>query len=78
MATLFADGIDVPDAKLVKFAGHHSVVQGEYDPAETAGEALGRLEDVLLQIMGRSYIQFIRRELEAANVSAEGNVLTKL
>ena len=71
MATLFPNGLDCPNAKVVILARAHGVVQGQEDPEETAGEALDRLETALIWAMKRPAIQMVKREREAANVAAD-------
>ena len=79
MATLFSNGLNCPNEKVVILARAYGVVQGQDDPEETAGEALDRLETALIWAMKRPAIQMRKRELEAANVAADtADILTEI
>jgi hypothetical protein len=69
MATLFANGWDVPNEYLAHVARLHGIVQGEgngIDPSETQAEAITRLEDTILALEHRNVKMMLKRETAAA------------
>lgn len=79
MATLFANGWNVPNDKVATLARAHGIVQGENDPAETTQEAIERLEDALIAHAKRPAIQMVKREKIAAELAAEtDDIITEL
>ena len=76
MAIIFPNGLNIPNDKVVTLARAYGVVQ---EDAETAAEALDRLETALIWAMKRPAIQMVKREREAANVAADTNdILTEI